>query len=490
VSTVVSMRHHARLPKLLPLYLWLLCALPVGIFAKLDLVDGLLKPKGLALDTSAGRIYWAEVGAMKIRSAKLDGTDIRDVLVKSDVLGAPTSLALDSIEKKIYWTARCCSVRRANLDGSDEQEVASAEYSSGIALDRVTRKVYWADWMQGRIMRADMSGSEAEVFYSKNLASPVDVALDPSHDMIYWSDFGRYRIERTGVDVATPVQGLNMSWAVMQTYGIAIDSLARKIYLSDYEHAGIEYTGRIIRTSLDGDDSEVLVSEPGMQMPTSMALDTDNGILYWTDQKSGKIQRLFLQCPASTLIVASRGNDTLEVQYAGSEHGSLTIAPCPEKYSGNLTLACSNGEVSVSSGRCGKRCPAGSVAPTFGLLKHEPDVEVNYGAMDDGERVDVPCPSDLVGVSQLKCKEGIVSVLGQNCRTAQPCKAGDTLVGDALVAYGFVPHGLMDGGACPSGFQGNFLFLCQDGQVVLTHNSSCRATCSAGSLWVDGGAVE
>ena len=58
---------------------------------------------------------------------------------------------------------------------------------------------------------------------------------------------------------------------------------------------------------------------------------------------------------------------------------------------------------------------------------------------------------------------------------------------------------------CPSGFEGQYFLQCHDGEVIPKHNSpsfeafgalnklpgSCRATCdTAGSLWVDGGAVE
>lgn len=36
-------------------------------------------PRGLALDLQEGRMYWAEDGTMKLRSATLDGQDLQDV---------------------------------------------------------------------------------------------------------------------------------------------------------------------------------------------------------------------------------------------------------------------------------------------------------------------------------------------------------------------------------------------------------------------------
>ena len=41
--------------------------------------DAARMPRGLALDLQEGRMYWAEDGTMKLRSATLDGQDLRDV---------------------------------------------------------------------------------------------------------------------------------------------------------------------------------------------------------------------------------------------------------------------------------------------------------------------------------------------------------------------------------------------------------------------------
>lgn len=97
--------------------------------AVLDILTGLKMPRGLALDLQEGRMYWAEDGTMKLRSATLDGQDLRDVIVKTEVQEAPRDVAVDFTRRKVYWTALCCGLRRANLDGSDEEIVASAEFA-------------------------------------------------------------------------------------------------------------------------------------------------------------------------------------------------------------------------------------------------------------------------------------------------------------------------------------------------------------------------
>ena len=56
---------------------------------------------------------------------------------------------------------------------------------------------------------------------------------------------------------------LNMSWLVMNTYGMAVDSDLGKLYMADYVKTGkftgksTDYSGRIRRANLDGTGAEV-----------------------------------------------------------------------------------------------------------------------------------------------------------------------------------------------------------------------------------------
>ncbi|CAE7389163.1 LRP4 [Symbiodinium sp. CCMP2456] len=278
-------------------------------------------PRGLALDLRERRMYWTEGGTQKLRSATLDGQDIRDVVVKSEVQEAPRDVAVDAEQRKVYWTALCCGLRRADLNGENEEVVASAEFASGVTVNKDV--LYWADWMRSTRQEPIVTG----------LASPVDVALDAGSGMIYWSDVGHARTQRALLD-GRGIQALNMSWAIMNTYGMAIDASDRKLYMTDFEKTGdftgsaSDYAGRIIRTNLDGSDAEVLVSEPGMSMPYGVAVDPEYAQVYWTDRKAGRIQRLTLKCPAGVLEVASRMNSSnIKVAHGTADHGSSIQGP-------------------------------------------------------------------------------------------------------------------------------------------------------------------
>lgn len=58
-----------------------------------------------------------------------------------------------------------------------------------------------------------------------------------------------------------------MSWAIMNTFGMAVDSDLGKLYMADFEKTGqftgrsTDYSGRIIRTNLDGSEAEAPMEE-------------------------------------------------------------------------------------------------------------------------------------------------------------------------------------------------------------------------------------
>lgn len=57
---------------------------------------------GLDVDCLEGRIYWSDVSGGAIRSSLYNGTDKTDFIVKE--IGSPEGLAIDFVSRNIYWT--------------------------------------------------------------------------------------------------------------------------------------------------------------------------------------------------------------------------------------------------------------------------------------------------------------------------------------------------------------------------------------------------
>jgi low density lipoprotein receptor-related protein 5/6 len=90
-----------------------------------------------------------------IKRANLDGTDL-ETLVSG--LGWPFHIALDVSAGKMYWAdAVAPKIQRANLDGGGVEDLVTTglDFPAGIALDLSAGKMYWADAGAPKIQRAN-----------------------------------------------------------------------------------------------------------------------------------------------------------------------------------------------------------------------------------------------------------------------------------------------------------------------------------------------
>jgi hypothetical protein len=92
-----------------------------------------------------------------------------------------TSLALDPVEGKLYWSIPEGDERimRMNIDGTGLEVVLEEDggfSAAGIALDVGSRKIYWTDPEGGVIRRANLDGSEIETLVM-GLDDPRGIAL-------------------------------------------------------------------------------------------------------------------------------------------------------------------------------------------------------------------------------------------------------------------------------------------------------------------------
>lgn len=73
---------------------------------------------GVDKDCAEGRVYWSDITAKAILSAKYDGSD-KKTFVSEDIM-SPEGVAVDWISRRLYWTD----------SGKDTIEVASLDNST------------------------------------------------------------------------------------------------------------------------------------------------------------------------------------------------------------------------------------------------------------------------------------------------------------------------------------------------------------------------
>ena len=147
-----------------------------------NLITGLDSPRGLALDVSGGKVYWIEMSG-RIRRADLDGSDMQDVATG---LGGPMNLVV--FDGTVYWTEKTGEnqgeIRFVNLNGTPKvvtRNTFPQSFPIGIALDTVERKLYWTT-SNGKIGRSNLDGGDSQPDVVTNLGAlgALVVSVDPT----------------------------------------------------------------------------------------------------------------------------------------------------------------------------------------------------------------------------------------------------------------------------------------------------------------------
>ena len=125
-----------------------------------NLITGLNAPKHIAVDTVGGKIYWTD-GRQRIQRANLNGKNIQTFAKSPGTLGDIT-IAGDHL----YWTEQIDeasgNIRRANIKTKRKNiRTVLRDIDAPMGVDIAYDKLYWTD-RAGRIRRANLEGSEIE----------------------------------------------------------------------------------------------------------------------------------------------------------------------------------------------------------------------------------------------------------------------------------------------------------------------------------------
>ncbi|MBI5764279.1 MAG: hypothetical protein HZA51_12225 [Planctomycetes bacterium] len=242
-------------------------------------------------------IYWTDVTneEFALKRAAVGGSP--QTILRG--LSHPRGAAIDLVHKKIYWAdPGSLSIRRANLDGSDAQTIASARNGSAyVAVDPVNSKVYWTDshdpgFVDSKIRRVNMDGANPVDVVATGLTHPASIALDIPRGKLYWSDGNRGKVQRANLDgsnIEDILTGLD------KPYGMAADFNAGFLYIA--------VADRIQRANLDGGGLRDLFTGVGTSVLT---LDSAAGKLYWPN--GGSIERANLDGSKREIAIRNAGN--------------------------------------------------------------------------------------------------------------------------------------------------------------------------------------
>ncbi|XP_049944498.1 vitellogenin receptor-like [Schistocerca serialis cubense] len=150
--------------------------------------SGLSLPEDLALDLITGNIYFTDGEESYIGVCTKTGTECT-VLVNEDVR-KPRGIALLTQNGSMYWSdwGKNPKIATAGMDGSSPQPfVVGVHWPNGITIDIGNERLYWVDAKLQSIESVNLDGSDRRVILETAVKHPFSIAV--FENTLYWSDW-------------------------------------------------------------------------------------------------------------------------------------------------------------------------------------------------------------------------------------------------------------------------------------------------------------
>ena len=237
---------------------------------------------------AADQIYWGNESGDRISHANVAGGGGADIPISGVSVDHPEGLAIDSAAGRIYWAnweGTAYSIRYANLDGFGggilNTSGAPVVDPHGLAIDPALGRVYWVNFPDDAVYYANLDGAGGGKLDTTGavVEQPVGLTVYPAQDRIYWANFdapeheiGYANLDGTGEGGTLDLTGA----AVDMPEAIAIDPLTNRVYWGNRHSIGY--------ASADGGnggkvDTDGLPVDP----PEGLALDPFRNTIYWAE---------------------------------------------------------------------------------------------------------------------------------------------------------------------------------------------------------------
>ena len=172
-------------------------------------------PQSITVDTVRKKLYWINTFEGKIQSVDLNGENITTIIRFDDII---THIAVDAEGAKLYWADSQLRIRRVNPDGTRIETTLTGWESNrsrgvgGIAI--ADGKIYWTERRNssivgGIIYRANLNGTNLETLATPQ-GTPTGVAVDTVNGKVYWANShgGIQRMDINGGEIENVVYGI------------------------------------------------------------------------------------------------------------------------------------------------------------------------------------------------------------------------------------------------------------------------------------------
>ncbi|XP_030855970.1 low-density lipoprotein receptor-related protein 5-like [Strongylocentrotus purpuratus] len=136
--------------------------------------------------------------------------------------------------------------------GSTVRYITGATGSvEGMAVDWLTKHLYWTDNPRGTIEVSRYDGSYRTTLLKDKVLRPRSIAIDPAKKVMFWTEFGPpTQIERASLDGTGRMEIIGPTQGVGQMSGLVIDYKEKRLYFADIARgiiSSVDYDGGGIR---------------------------------------------------------------------------------------------------------------------------------------------------------------------------------------------------------------------------------------------------
>ncbi|XP_066267550.1 uncharacterized protein [Branchiostoma lanceolatum] len=198
-------------------------------------------PFALNYDPANDDVYWTDATEKKIMRGSRNGDNV-EVLVEGNIVDG---LALDLTAGNMFWTERETDVIAvARLDGRHQKVLFSTDLNEprAIVLDPANGRMFWTDWGPGnqKIERASMDGTDRVTIVNTALGGPNGLTIDFNENRLYWCDCCTHTIEST--DFLGRDRRLLVRYPPLHFFGVALDD--GHIYATTWNVKRVVWTKR------------------------------------------------------------------------------------------------------------------------------------------------------------------------------------------------------------------------------------------------------
>ena len=148
-----------------------------------SLMTNLGSVEGLAFDALHNALFWTSTSDNTVKRVSVAGrSNSIELVVQLGKEDKPRGIDLDSCSGMVYWTnwnRKSPSIQRAYYSGYNKTSIITSniQMPNGLAIDKVGRKLYWADARLDKIEVCNMDGSGCEILVKDAAEHPFDLAV-------------------------------------------------------------------------------------------------------------------------------------------------------------------------------------------------------------------------------------------------------------------------------------------------------------------------